>query len=89
MDGLKRNDVVLYRNTFFVIAESDLLPADLGIVTIPLLREYPRIPWLNPTIIFQDETLVLATRMIAALRRTSLSETSMTRVTKSPARSTF
>jgi len=55
-----------------VVVESDLLPPDPVIVVIPLLADYPPIPHLNPAIRFGDTRLVLATRLIAAVRRAGL-----------------
>ena len=55
-----------------VVVESDLLPPDPAVVVIPLLRDYPAVKGLNPEILHDGERLVLATRLIAAVRRTSL-----------------
>ncbi len=55
-----------------VVVESDLLPPDPAVVVIPLLKDYPAVKGLNPEILHDGERLVLATRLIAAVRRTSL-----------------
>ena len=58
-----------------VVVESDLLPPDPAVVVIPLLRDYPAVKGLNPEILHDGERLVLATRLIAAVRRTNLRRT--------------
>ena len=55
-----------------VVVESDLLPPDPAVVVIPLLAGYPAVRHLNPEIRFMGRPLVLATRLIAAVRRASL-----------------
>ncbi|ESR25690.1 hypothetical protein N177_1523 [Lutibaculum baratangense AMV1] len=55
-----------------VVVESDLLPPDPAVVVIPLLADYPAVPHLNPVIRLGDRDLVLATRLIAAVRRARL-----------------
>lgn len=55
-----------------VVVESDLLPADASVVIIPLLNDYPAVRILNPEIEFGGRTLVLATRLIGGVRRSSL-----------------
>lgn len=72
MEGLTRNDVVRFRDSFYVVVESHLLPPDPGVVTIPLMQGYPAVGQLNPIITFRGQNYVLATRMIAALRRARL-----------------
>jgi toxin CcdB len=69
---LTRFDVAQYQDVKMVVVESDLLPADPAIVVIPLLINYPAVKNLNPEILFQDSRLILATRLIAAVRRASL-----------------
>jgi toxin CcdB len=69
---LTRFDVAQYQDVKMVVVESDLLPADPAIVVIPLLANYPAVRNLNPEILFQDKRLILATRLIAAVRRASL-----------------
>ena len=56
----------------FLIPESDLLPPDPAVVVIPLLMDYPAVKDLNPEILVEGQGLVLATRLIAAVRRASL-----------------
>ena len=72
MERLTRYDVAEYKGVAMVVVESDLLPPDPAVVVIPLLRDYPAIKGLNPEILHDGERLVLATRLIAAVRRTSL-----------------
>ena len=56
-----------------VVIESDLLPADAAVVVvIPLLPDYPAVRHLNPEIVLEGRSLILATRLIAAVRRNSL-----------------
>ncbi len=72
MERLTRYDVAEYKGVAMVVVESDLLPPDPAVVVIPLLRDYPAVKGLNPEILHDGERLVLATRLIAAVRRTSL-----------------
>jgi len=58
-----------------VVVESDLLPPDPAIVVIPLLPDYPAVKLLNPEIEVNGMHLVIATRLIAAVRRSSLERT--------------
>lgn len=58
-----------------VVVESDILPPDPAIVVIPLLPDYPAVRHLNPAIRHGDRDLILATRLIAAVRRASLRRT--------------
>ncbi|MDF3414480.1 CcdB-like protein [Sulfitobacter sp. M57] len=55
-----------------VVVESDLLPPDPAVVVIPLLVGYPAVPFLNPVIRHEGGEYVLATRLIAAVRRSGL-----------------
>ena len=75
MERLTRYDVAEYKGVTIVVVESDLLPPDPAVVVIPLLRDYPAVKGLNPEILHDGERLVLATRLIAAVRRTSLRRT--------------
>lgn len=72
MERLRRFDVAQYNGVAMVVVESDLLPADPALVVIPLLRDYPAVRHLNPEILFDGQRLVLATRLIAAVRRARL-----------------
>lgn len=72
MEELRRFDVAQYGDVRMVVVESDLLPPDPAIVVIPLLRDYPAIPHLNPQVTVEGETFVLATRLIGAVRRPAL-----------------
>jgi len=72
VERLTRYDVAEYKGVTMVVVESDLLPPDPAVVVIPLLRDYPAVKGLNPEILHDGERLVLATRLIAAVRRTSL-----------------
>ena len=55
-----------------VVVESELLPPDPAIVVIPLLADYPAVKDLNPEVVLDGERWILATRLIAAVRRSSL-----------------
>ena len=72
MAGLTRFDVAEYRGVAMVVIESNLLPPDPAVVVIPLLSDYPAVKHLNPVITVEDERLVLATRLLAAVHRSSL-----------------
>jgi toxin CcdB len=72
MAQLTRFDLAEWRGTLLVVVESALLPPDPSVVVIPLLRDYPAVKLLNPDIIVRDQRLVLATRLIAAVRRSAL-----------------
>lgn len=75
MDTLTRFDVAEYNGVSMVVVESDLLPPDASVVVIPLLAGYPAVRHLNPEIRLNGKTLILATRLIAAVRRSSLTRT--------------
>ena len=72
MERLTRYDVAEYKGVTMVVVESDLLPPDPAVVVIPLLRDYPAVKDLNPEILHDGKHLILATRLIAAVRRSSL-----------------
>lgn len=72
MESLKRYDVAEYNGVKMVVVESDLLPPDPAVVVIPLLVDYPAVKDLNPQVLHDGQHLVLATRLIAAVRRSSL-----------------
>jgi toxin CcdB len=72
VERLKRFDIVEFRGVAMVVVESDLLPPDPAVVVIPLLPDYPVVRYLNPEIRHGERRLVLATRLIAAVRRSSL-----------------
>lgn len=72
MEDLKRFDIVAHGEVLMVVVESDLLPPDPAVVVIPLLRDYPAVMALNPVIRHEGAEYVLATRLIAAVRRSSL-----------------
>ena len=72
METLTRHDVTEYNGILMVVVESDLLPPDPPVVVIPLLPDYPAVRYLNPEIQHTDTSLVLATRLITAVRRSSL-----------------
>lgn len=72
MDGLGRFDIASYRGAMMVVVESDLLPPDPAVVVIPLVPGYPAITHLNPTFMVGEEPMVLATRLIGAVRRSAL-----------------
>ncbi|MCA1775369.1 MAG: CcdB family protein [Loktanella sp.] len=75
MDILTRFDVAEYNGVSMVVVESDLLPPDSSIVVIPLLSGYPAVRHLNPEFAHDGRNLILATRLIAAVRRSSLKRT--------------
>lgn len=72
MEPLNRFDIAVYGDVAMVVVESDLLPPDPAVVVIPLLPDYPAVPHLNPEIQFGGRRLILATRLIGAVRRSSL-----------------
>lgn len=72
MERLTRYDVAEYNGVKMVVVESDLLPPDPAVVVIPLLADYPAVKDLNPEILHDGKRLILATRLIAAVRRSSL-----------------
>ena len=72
MERLSRFDVAAHGDVVMVVVESDLLPPDPAVVVIPLLAGYPAIRHLNPVILHDGRPLVLATRLIAAVRRAGL-----------------
>ncbi len=72
MEELGRFDVAEYGGVFMVVIESNLLPPDPSVVVIPLLSGYPAVRYLNPEIRHCGQTFVLATRLVAAVRRSAL-----------------
>ena len=72
MEHLTRYDVAEYGGVKMVVVESNLLPPDPAVVVIPLLADYPAVKDLNPVLVHNGQPWVLATRLIAAVRRTSL-----------------
>ena len=72
MERLTRYDVAEYSGVKMVVVESELLPPDPAIVVIPLLADYPAVKDLNPEVMVDGERWILATRLIAAVRRSSL-----------------
>jgi len=72
LESLTRFDVAQFGDVFMVVVESDLLPPDPSVVVIPLLSGYPAIRTLNPEIRHDGRDLVLATRLIVAVRRSAL-----------------
>jgi len=75
MDFLTRFDVAEYNGVSMVVVESELLPPDTSIVVIPLLSDYPAVRHLNPELQHDGRRLVLATRLIASVRRSALHRT--------------
>ena len=75
MDHLTRFDVAEYNGVSMVVVESDLLPPDPAVVVIPLLSDYPAVRDLNPELQHDGKRLILATRLIAAVRRSRLRRT--------------
>jgi toxin CcdB len=72
VERLTRYDVAEYSGVKMVVVESDLLPPDPAVVVIPLLADYPAVKDLNPVLVHDGQSWVLATRLIAAVRRSSL-----------------
>jgi toxin CcdB len=72
VERLTRYDVAEYNGVKMVVVESDLLPPDPAVVVIPLLADYPAVQDLNPELVHDGRRWVLATRLIAAVRRSSL-----------------
>lgn len=72
MERLNRYDVAEYKGVKMVVVESDLLPPDPVVVVIPLLAGYPAVRDLNPEIQHDGQRWILATRLIAAVRRSTL-----------------
>ena len=72
MERLTRYDVAQYNGVNMVVVESDLLPPDPAVVVIPLLADYPAVKDLNPEVLHDGQRFVLAARLIAAVRRSSL-----------------
>ena len=72
MERLTRYDVAEYSGVKMVVVESNLLPPDPAVVVIPLLADYPAVKDLNPVLVHDGQSWVLATRLIAAVRRSSL-----------------
>ncbi len=72
MERLTRFDVAEYNGIKMVVVESDLLPPDPAVVVVPLLSDYPAVKDLNPEVLHAGQRWVLATRLIAAVRRSSL-----------------
>jgi len=75
LGALTRFDIAQCNGVFMVVVESDLLPPDAAVVVIPLLPNYSAVRTLNPEIRYDGERLILATRLIAAVRRTSVQRT--------------
>ena len=72
MATLSRFDIAEHGGVLMVVVESDLLPPDPAIVVIPLLPGYPAVAQLNPGFVVEGRPLVLATRLIAAVRRSAI-----------------
>lgn len=75
MERLSRFDIAEHGGVAMVVVESDLLPPDPAVVVIPLLDGYPAVRHLNPEIDHGGRRLVLATRLIGAVRRSALRRT--------------
>ncbi len=75
MERLTRYDVAEYNEVKMVVVESDLLPPDPAVVVIPLLSDYPAVKDLNPELVLDGQRWMLATRLIAAVRRSKLRRT--------------
>lgn len=75
MEKLSLFDVAEYNGISMVVVECDLLPPDPSVVVIPLLADYPAVQHLNPELQHGTQKLVLATRLITAVRRSQLRRT--------------
>lgn len=75
MEALSRFNVAGYNGVAMVVVESDLLPPDASVVVIPLLAEYPAVRHLNPELRLDGRRLILATWLIAAVRRARMRRT--------------
>ena len=72
MEELRRFDIAAHGENLMVVVESDLLPPDPAIVVIPLIAGYPAVNRLNPKIRHDGHSYILATRLIAAVRRSAV-----------------
>ncbi|MGL1834075.1 CcdB family protein [Rhodocyclaceae bacterium SMB388] len=72
MERLNRYSVAEYKGVVMVVVESELLPPDPAVVVIPLLPDYPAVKGLNPEIFHDGKRLILATRLISAVRRANV-----------------
>jgi toxin CcdB len=72
LEQLSRYNVAEYNGILMVVVESDLLPPDPAVVVIPLLSDYPAVKHLNPEIQHDGQRFILATRLIASVRRSGL-----------------
>ena len=72
MERLTRFDVAEYNGIKMVVVESDPLPPDPAVVVVPLLSDYPAVKDLNSEVLHAGQRWGLATRLIAAVRRSSL-----------------
>jgi len=72
VERLTRFDIAAHGNVLMVVVESDLLPPDPAVVIIPLIQNYPAVRLLNPLVKVDGVEYVLATRLIAAVRRSRL-----------------
>ena len=72
MDTLTRFDLAEYNGVSMVIVERDLLPPDPAVAVIPPLPDYPAVRHLNPELTHDGQTLILATRLVASVRRALL-----------------
>lgn len=79
MEDLTRFDIAEHGGIAMVVVESELLPPDPAVVVIPLLPDYPAIRHLNPVIPHAGRDLILATRLIASVRRSALRRTGSAR----------
>jgi toxin CcdB len=70
--GLIRFDVADANGSLFVVIETELLPPDKAVVVIPLIADYPAARHLNPVLDLDGRRMVLATRLIASVRRSAL-----------------
>jgi toxin CcdB len=75
VERLSRCDVAEFNGVKMVVVESDLLPPDPAVVVIPLLADYPAVKDLNPQLVHNGQHFVLATRLLASVRRSSLRRT--------------
>jgi toxin CcdB len=73
MDSLTRSDVAEYNAVSMIVFESELVPPDAFVAVIPLLSGFLAVQHLDPELRHDGRRLVLATRLIATVRRSVVS----------------
>ena len=72
METLKKFDIVETRGRYALVVESELLPRDLTVVVVPLVRGYPQVKWLNPLIDVDGVAHTMMTRLIGSVGLSTL-----------------